>query len=305
MFHFIFRARKGHGRSHAFTLIELLVVIAIIAILIGLLLPAVQKVREAATRTQCQNNLHQMVIGMHNYEGVYGNFPPAFVSPGNDFNGAWGWGALILPYVEQDSLFRQVNTDTTRFGGPLPGGIPTVYNTDVPNNLSQIKVKIHRCPADYGPDINIDRNGHATSNYRAVAGPYTYPFISVNMDFGGVFWQNSRVRFTDITDGTSNTLAVGECIYESPAAKVACIWAGMTGYTSAGAVRISDVMWYVDDLTATINGTAPQAFSSRHPSGATFGFCDGSIRFFRDEGDPSVVRYLAGRNDGVVVNTDY
>ena len=79
----------------------------------------------------------------------------------------------------------------------------------------------------------------------------------------------------------------------------------MTGFTSSGAVRISDVMWWVDDATATVNGPAPQAFSSRHPNGAMFGFCDGSVRFFRNNTNPSIVRYLAGREDGVIVNNDF
>src|SRR4051812_18019993 len=100
---------RSPGSRRGFTLIELLVVMAIIAVLIGLLLPAVQKVREAANRTKCQNNLHQMVLGMHNYETARGFWPPAYkntdtpqnfqISPG------WGWGSYILPYIEQAPLY--------------------------------------------------------------------------------------------------------------------------------------------------------------------------------------------------------
>jgi len=291
----------------AFTLIELLVVIAIIAVLIGLLLPAVQKVREATARASCRNNLHQQVIGLHGYHDAAGNLPPAFYCAANDFNGAWGWGAVLLPYCEQDPLYKQMNVDATRFGVPpaTGSGKPMVFPADVPGQLSATKLKLFRCPADTGPDQNPDRNSHGMSNYRAVAGPYTYPTVTVNQDFGGVMWQNSRVKLTDVTDGTSNTLAIGECMYESPAGRIACIWAGMAGLTAGGLARISDVMWYVDDQTAQVNGPAPQAFSSRHPGGAMFGFCDGSVRFFRNEGNPSVVRFLAGRNDGVIVNADF
>jgi prepilin-type N-terminal cleavage/methylation domain-containing protein/prepilin-type processing-associated H-X9-DG protein len=308
-------ARAGRACPHAsaFTLIELLVVIAIIAVLIGLLLPAVQKVREAAARTKCSNNLHQLIVGMHAYESTNGRFPPGFNTPApwvntypDYFSGAWAWSSFLLPYVEQGDLYRQMGvSETTMFGG----GAQSTFPANVPGQLSQTKLTIFRCPADTGPDINPIRNNHAMSNYRGVAGPYTYPYITLNMDFGGVFYQNSKTKFADITDGSSNTLCVGECKFDEKSGQTACIWAGMSGWVapgaSSGSVRISDVMWYVDQATAQVNGTAPQAFSSRHPNGAEFGFCDGSVRFFRNGSDPNVIRFLAGRNDGVIVNNDF
>lgn len=311
------RSRSG------FTLIELLVVIAIIAILIALLVPAVQKVREAAARTQCQNNLHQICLGLHNYAGIKGHFPAAYTAPG--LNVGWGWGAEILPFVEQDPLFRTAGVATRRFDNGR--------NPAQPDSFTQTPLSIYRCPSDPSPILNPMRLNHALSNYRAVMGTislrdprwgffftgfpdYSFPPAAtlppgVLPPSGGVMFQNSTVKPVQVTDGTSNTVAIGECIFDERIGKWAAIWPGMTGLRpapgkTANSIWISDVMWWLDEDTAKINGSAPQAFSSRHSgSGAHFGFCDGSVRFFREGGDVSVIRFLGGRNDGHVVNYDF
>jgi len=309
------------SRRAGFTLIELLVVIAIIAILIGLLLPAVQKVREAAARMKCSNNLKQQCLGMHNYASALGVFPPAYQTPTASFQPGWAWGAILLPYVEQDNLHRSLGVDSTTFG---PAGANGVTAANIPSGLTQTSLSIYRCPSDTGPALNTFRGNHAMSNYRAIMGPNgpdinpRFGFAVVNQDLGGVMFQNSKVRLESITsgDGTSNTLAVGECMWDGRPStptgnvtKAAAIWAGMTGlrpppWSTANSLWISDVMWWMDQNSATVNGPAAQAFSSRHPGGAMFGFCDGSVRFFRNGGDPLQLRWLAGYKDGRIVNND-
>jgi prepilin-type N-terminal cleavage/methylation domain-containing protein len=318
----------------AFTLIELLVVIAIIAILIGLLLPAVQKVREAAARTRCENNLKQLALGMHAYAGDQGHYPPSIMNldttyysnwetqpsghiPSLGYIPGWGWGTCILAYIEQGNLHDLMKPDIIPFGGPGANpAYPSVspYPLWTPEPFTQMVLPIFRCPADPAPDLNAVRVNHAMSNYRTVSGYVNgpgdagyMPSNGMDFDWGGICFYNSKIRFNQITDGTSNTIVIGECIYEPTpdltSGKWAAIWAGHTGIYGGG-VRISDDQWVLNDVSAEINGTAPQAFSSRHHAGAFFAFADGSIRFVREGGDPSLLKYAAGRDDGKTVNFD-
>ena len=277
-----------------FTLVELLVVIAIVGILIGMLLPAVQSVREAARRVDCANNLHQFGLALHNYESANKKYPPAY--KGENLLPGWSWGTIILPYVEQVNLQNEVDIINEFFGGGDNPALPTAY--------SQMELELFRCPSDLGPPLNHIRLNHAMSNYRAVVGPEASFGFIVNHDFGGILMQNSEIKFRDIHDGTSNTVVVGECLFDESINKRAAIWPGMSGLRN-GAIWISDVMWWIDANSARINGPAPQAFSSRHPGGAQMAFCDGSTRMFREGGDVEVLRYLAGRADGVLTQHDF
>ena len=181
-------------RRSAFTLIELLVVIAIIAILIGLLLPAVQKVRAAAARTTCQNNLKQLGIALHNYEGAIDHFPC-----GKDSNGFSGV-AYLLPYIEQQNIYNMINF--------------TVKESNAANDAARgSQIKILLCPAD---PVSSVPAGLAGTNYRLNYG-YNILYsgipsgVNANMPAAdGPFWDNSAVRFEDITDGSSNTAAMSE-----------------------------------------------------------------------------------------------
>ncbi|MBX9681869.1 MAG: DUF1559 domain-containing protein [Gemmataceae bacterium] len=191
------------SRRPAFTLIELLVVIAIIAVLIALLVPAVQKVREAAARTQCQNNLKQIGLALHNFQGTFNYYPPSMLAPvGSTFaanNGSWSPQARILAYIEQGNAGVLVNLETA-WDSQIATGVPTT------------RIPVYMCPSEVNDRVRT--NGGNPFVY-----PHTYGFNSgtwfvfdpANGAGGdGVFFPNAKLRPLSIVDGMSNTLGAAE-----------------------------------------------------------------------------------------------
>jgi prepilin-type N-terminal cleavage/methylation domain-containing protein/prepilin-type processing-associated H-X9-DG protein len=316
--------RRNRPRC-AFTLIELLVVIAIIAILIGLLLPAVQKVREAAARLQCQNNLKQMGLACHSYHDARKAFPPGYQANGPYLDGAtdtapgWGWGAFLLPYLEQDNLYRQLN-----------------LNQPVPQSPGiQATLPVYLCPSDLLPAGAFavpDGFGKTV----ALAGPSSYAGCvggdesdTTGPIGAGIFYRNSKTRIADVTDGTSNTLLIGERAWSNANG----VWSGAIpgGVIVRGESNpcqpVVPGAWFpaatlvlahahLNNALLDPDGSAGMDdFGSRHSGGANFVFADGSVRFLRsvpgDNPDGSftpdgvIFQALATRARGEVANGDW
>ena len=312
---------------YGFTLIELLVVIAIIAILIGLLLPAVQKVREATARTKCQHNLRQIATGLHAYHGANNRFPHgtynqiddlgAWVSPYNGTQDRRCWFHDTLPFVDQESLFRDfdihMKTGASALGFP---GLQTI-------------VKSYMCPSDpLGPKLNTYWGGIGTpnqgfsGNYVAVVSSTYFneggPAASLNLD--GMFFAASKVRLSDVTDGASNTGLLSELIlvkdgiprdpsgthdirgrYYNPA------------HSGIGiSTRVSPNTSVADQFAWCSN--APPAYAPCNWSGtnmyvaarsyhngfggANFAMADASVRFIGNRVNPIAYKAIGSRNGG-------
>jgi prepilin-type N-terminal cleavage/methylation domain-containing protein/prepilin-type processing-associated H-X9-DG protein len=312
-------------RGRAFTLIELLVVIAIVAVLMGLLLPAVQKVREAAARLQCRNNLKQIGLALYNYHDAQRSFPPGYHASSPFSDGAtdtapgWGWGTFLLPYLEQDNLSRQLDFSQAVQKSPAIRAV----------------LKAYLCPSDVTPGAAFavpDGFGSpiclaAPTSYAAcVGGDESDTTGPTGL---GVFYRNSATRLSDITDGTSSTLLVGERAW----ANANGVWAGAV----PGAVikrgqsnpcqPVVPGAWFpaatlvlahahLNNALFDSDGSAGMDdFSSRHPGGTNFVFADGSVHFLRsvpsDNVDGSytpdgvIFQALGTRANGEVVPGDW
>jgi prepilin-type N-terminal cleavage/methylation domain-containing protein/prepilin-type processing-associated H-X9-DG protein len=317
------------ARRRGFTLIELLVVIAIIAILIGLLLPAVQKVREAAARMSCSNNLKQIAMGLHNHHDVRGTFPAGAYTPGNCCGTRSGsnWAIDILPYIEQDNLFRQYRMPTNLTA-------PSPANEDAVNGpVVRQPVKTYECASDNdtnqtdrpasGPGSGLQ---YARGSYRAVSGMSAFtgrvywdacepglidqlpaPFTGrLPHEWKGVLHgtgaTNSRCRMggpekmTSIIDGTSNTLLVGEYTnIDVPRRRT--FWAySYTSYNQSSITTQSRILSNSYNKCNSAGGPGgdnpcKRGFGSNHTNGLNFALADGSVRFFSYNVD---INMLAG-----------
>ena len=299
-------------RRRGFTLIELLVVIAIIAVLIALLLPAVQQAREAARRSQCKNNLKQIGLAMHNYHDNFNCLPPGYISvnpatgvmTATDGASGAGWAVMLLPHLDQSTLYNKFNMN-----------LPITDAVNAPWIVTPLAALT--CPSDPAParTFELAEEGNpsnilaklATANYAASFGtvslddcenaPGTAPVTAAGQCVGnGAVYHNSLVRLRDFTDGTSSTCLVGER-KTRPNLGWWTTWAGMVAGGEETGQRVLGCL----DHTPNHPATHFDDFSSHHVGGTHFVMGDGHVRFVSENIDGILYQSLGTLRGGEVV----
>jgi len=336
-------------REHGFTLVELLVVIAIIGILIGMLLPAVQQVREAARRITCGNTMRQMSLAMLNYESAHGHFPAGIQSKtfgssptagqANAMLNApgYGWGAIILPFMEQNAIYQQLSEASDNFKTPVLSVTPVGSIAGLDQEfIGQQTISTYICPSCPLPvegGARPDDEGFK-SNYVGVMsarwstgdlagvgnqnkfelvkeGPIAPGLEECNCQFPGILFFNSKISFGQIPDGSSNTFVVGERDGQlldgfdnngEQYRRAASIWCGprRAHWLNACLGPTSADPTYTLNAAAGTFWTQWVPFSSSHPGGVNFGRADGSVTFVPDEVNGETFEAMGTRNGGEV-----
>lgn len=309
-------SRMQQSPYRGFTLIELLTVTALIGVLVALLLPAVQQVRESARRTSCRNHLKNIAAALHNYHDTHGAFPFGFDQRETL------WSAMILPQIEQTVIY-----DTLVFQESGPGN----WDSGGANETAACTlIPVYRCPSITVPE-HLDDNpsgslmeGRVPVSYRACSGsngwsdaqatiPANAPPGALSLDsiqLNGVFYGSSKVRIADVKDGTSNTILVGESytdplfIKDGQAMDYWQLGAPQTGTWvpgGTGGTEFSEGLGSVGPrMNSRLDQSVPGAvievsFGSYHAGGATFAFSDGSVRFLSESIDIGLYRALGSR----------
>lgn len=302
---------KVFKRRSGFTLIELLVVIAIIAILIGLLLPAVQKIREAANRMKCSNNLKQIGLASHNFHDTYQFLPPAFIGDNSEGLNGWAtWGALLLPYIEQTA---QYNLWDVRY-----------LASEQPLAAVQTQVNIYACPSRPVPVLSVGDfrpEGASLTDYAASFGTHAaytsstgaiipnQPFVAIDSAGRPYLTQwGGQTNFASITDGTSNTSMFGEKSIRPNSLRGKnedrSVFGGNRNNTRR-MMGISNVNGDARPLLPPNNQTLPFAnssFGGPHTGVTNFVFVDGSVRSLRTSTDINVLTAIVTRAGGELNN---
>jgi prepilin-type processing-associated H-X9-DG protein/prepilin-type N-terminal cleavage/methylation domain-containing protein len=279
---------SGQNRKTGFTLVELLVVMTILSLLLGLLLPALQRAREAANRIRCENNLKQIGLAMNACHDAQESFPPGYAASGPYLDGetdtapGWSWAAYLLPFIEQQNLSNAID-----FAKPIVSS----------QGAAQTLINVYLCPSDIYPAAPFEiLDGFGNALLPAAPASYAACVGGDESDTSapagkGIFYRNSHTRLADITDGASNTVCAGDRSWSFAEGT----WAGVTagGTCRRGPFNVNPGTGWgtgpqlvlvhcnlINTTTDTDGGL--DDFSSRHPGGANILFADGHVFFIRN-----------------------